>query len=218
MPLPIRYYINDEELEQWTTTLSQEIIDTCRKFANDSEDQNKYYRENRRGGNSMKVWTDIYTSKVAEHGVYEMIRHLCPEDANPPDMVIYDRRDRNFTRPDLGRYAVKSCLGSMGWWFLRNSGSCQSWTVQQANENGHGGRDKPILDPTIDPELMVVFSVVETDSITPDTKIYIRSMVPVRVIHEYNLLKPPIKMDKQGIKLAIYSEDLMNLQEHHEGI
>lgn len=76
--------------------LSRDIVKICENFADRVLQTNvdEYARRNQ--NSQKKIWSDIFTGKLAEWGVYFIYLERGRKNIDPPDMRIYGRSDKSF--------------------------------------------------------------------------------------------------------------------------
>ena len=185
--------------------ITEDILDRCIKFAQDSVGTNtdRYARRNQ--FNPVKIKDDIKSGKLAEEVVYGKLSELYP-NLTKPDYTIYSKKDKSW-EPDLKdttsqlRVAVKSqdlksevAYGS-------------SWVFQYGD--GKRDCDTGIFGKVIDPNHYVCFVSLATQLRFAT----IKAIVKVQWLHDKKLFKEMRLASLRGNKLAVYYSDLEQYQD-----
>jgi hypothetical protein len=194
-----------------TSERKSEYQENSVRFAEQMTSSSRYYQSKRNGGNLERIIQQIIFSKNAEQVVYCYLANIgFPVDEKiiekmfeiryggkkgwEPDLE-YNLIDKNY--PDIH---IKSCDGQTRN-FLKNNGNNKaeySWLFQA----GSNGTDE-IFDEEKDDEIVVFIYLDGLDDII------IHSAGRMRFIRK--ILRDPLSLKHRGSKLAVYSNDLIDL-------
>jgi len=167
-----------------------------------------YSEHKHRGQTNLKVMKEQNAvGKIAEfvtyHKLKPFMKHM-PE----PDLQIYDAKHKSFD-PDLpyitrhGRELKISVKGQATYMHMRY-GYPISWLFNKGNIDKGGGRDQVLHS---NHQGLVVFVLVDYE----DRSGRISAIVPVRLLHELDLWRPP---DKEKLRKSKQTIHLSDLREH----
>jgi hypothetical protein len=162
------------------------VVEFAEKVAptNNYEDRNQYDIKTKISQNVM--------GKLGEKVIYDVLSPFLV-NLTEPDLTVYEKKDKSWS-PDLVsgdiRILCKTCYyGS------------QSWIFNKRDKKGYG-RDSEFYDHP-EGKILVVAKMM-TNGIYGQ----ICGMIPVTLVHSYEMLGKPNKPELVGIKEAIYEMSL----------
>lgn len=201
-------------MNNFAISLDNEIVDTCLSFAEQKKEHNGHYVFRRNADPNKIFYQDAY-SKACEFAASSFLKKIGVQQLDV-DTKIYDVSSKNWDS-DLGKaFSVKSTSLNMCDFVNRGTfgESNESWTFQYADKFGSGGCDKNIFSvlPEIQNRKYVIFTTISEEEIKEGTLVYIRGLVRLKHLHDYDMFKDPIANKLKGIKKNIYDSDLKKLQ------
>lgn len=170
------------------------------KYAQDCAKINyPYYKYQRNQGDFDRLVAQSFTGKLAEIGVYLILRDFSDYIKNKgielhaPDFNVYPREKKSWAR-DLGDFSVKSAS---------TFGECPSWMFQYKDKNGLSGNDLILTDP--------VGYVVLTEVRFFDLDIIVKVpyVIEAKKVMAQKYLQLPHKENLKNIKRCIQKDDLV---------
>lgn len=200
-------YLEDE----FCFILSEDIVEKCLNYAEEKKQYNDYLISNR-AANPEKIFNQDAYSKLAEFAAQEFLAFLGVGKLEV-DTKVYPPNQKNWDS-DLGnKIGVKSTSLELKNFISRHTkNSTQSWSFQWKNKKDNGGNDKGVfgLDEIKQKEKFFILVSVESENISSNPRIWIRSLVSLHRI--IKLLKDPIKEIHKGRTKVIYDGDLKSEQ------
>ncbi len=201
-------------MENTSIALDKNTVDICLSFAEQKKKHNYHYVVNRNADPNRTFHQDAY-SKACEFAASSFLEKLGLRKLEV-DTKVYDIRNKNWDS-DLGKsISVKSTSMNMSN-FVRIGTfgeSSESWTFQYADKFGNGGCDSNVFSvhPEEQKKKYVIFTTIEEEEIKENTLVYIRGLVRLKHLHDYEMFKEPIARKLQGLKKNVYDSDLKKLQ------
>lgn len=185
-------------------TITDDMLTKCTKFAEDSvgTSADKYAR--RQQFNINKIQDDIRNGKLGELAVWQKLVNTYP-NLSQPDFNIYDKKQKSWD-PDLkdADSALRVGVKSQDIKSAINYGD--SWVFQFGNGKKYDC-DTGIFGEAEDNHFVSFVSLNVPKRIGE-----IRGIVKVKWLHDNNLFKSMKLAKLQGNKVAVYLDDLNQLQ------
>ena len=180
---------------------SEDILDKCIKFAQDSVGTNAGKYASRNQFNPEKIKNDIKTGKLGEEVVYNKLSELYP-NLTKPDYTIYAKKDKSWD-PDLKDAASKLRFGVKTQDLKSELAYGCSW-VFQCRMGAKYDCDTGVFGKDIDPNHYVCFVSLNA----PKRFGVIKAIVKIQWLHDKKMFKEMRQEYLRGNKVAVYYEDL----------
>lgn len=192
--------------------LDENVVKKSYAYAKKRFEKDSSYYEKRRDANPEKIFDQLFYSIACEFAAAKVLGI----DESHVDTEIYDIYNKSWKEDLDDQFPVKSTSFNQIDYIRKgtNGESNESWTFQYSNKDGWGGKDEKIFDvpSEIQSKKCVVFATIENEKIIDGTCVFIRGMVTLKNLYQYNLLKDPIAPKYKGSKKNVYDGDLKKLQ------
>ena len=181
-----------------TIKIYKKDLERCQEFAHEQIDTSLSHYRKRKQGNREKIIHDITTGKLGEIAAHRLFRRNSIF-AKEPDFEIYEGRKKSFDA-DISWKGFKfhckaQCEDSANKYGV-------SWILQWGGQ-GHGHVDKLFKSRTNEDYLI--------PTLVHDDYVEIFGVIPVKVLFDKGMIKPPKVKWLEDNKRAIYLEDFDKL-------